>query len=64
MILLPDNENTARHLIEYQRAEVEALERGVAVYGGLLADYERRLVEARRRLAETERSLAERERSL
>lgn len=64
MIVLPDNENTAHHLIEYQRAEVEALERGVVVYGGLISDYERRLAEARRRLAETERLLAERERSL
>ncbi|MMZ69564.1 hypothetical protein D1872_324270 [compost metagenome] len=65
MILLPDNENTAQHIAIFQRAEVESLERGIAVHGELLAKYERELADARERLARTERLLNdERERSI
>ncbi|MFD1270653.1 hypothetical protein ACFQ3Y_24900 [Paenibacillus motobuensis] len=54
MILLPDNENTTRHLVIFQRAEVEALEQSVMVYGDLLAKYQALLADARRRLKQTE----------
>lgn len=44
-------------LAEAQRAEIAELERSVALYGGLLAEYERRLADARDRLADTLRSI-------
>lgn len=56
MTLLPDNENTTRQLAIFQRAEVEALEHSVRVYGDLLAKYQARLDDAKRRLAKTEGS--------
>lgn len=53
------NATVAERLLTFQREEVANLERAVAIYNEMAAEYERKLAEARRRLAITERGVAE-----
>lgn len=45
-------------LAQAQLAEIAEMDRAIMVYGGLLAEYERRLADARARLTETKRRVS------